>query len=321
MRPASKNSLEQAIESTSRALVSVHLSHRSPSDGSYLCPDCSAAVIPVRGSVYRWHFRHYQTRECCHSASETPLHKRGKAIIAEAREITVPADRLTTQERRLSIDRCELEKRVGRVQYDALLHTDVGPVAVEIYVTHRVDEHKAEKLAVIKIPCVEITLSPTDDSATSSDWVLHDAPREWVHEPSTRVDASDQKEQPNRYGTHGFATNDGVSIQWLIDGWHDVKAHCTDWLDRTVVSRGGTPIACPSMDNFDRACLEFLCTSEIEGLQGLVDIGKQRLNGIHAMSARAELRRAQHKRKRLFPADLVLESESKDRVLATAADS
>lgn len=307
MRQLSGNSLLRATNAGTGTLVSIKDTHLAPRGEELLCPDCKGRVIPSRGSVYRWHFRHFIAGDCCHSISETPLHKSAKAVIAKATEITLPAGGFFGSAHRVAIEKCELEKRDDRVRFDALLHTNKGQIAIEICVTHRVDECKINKLTAIGVPCVEITLSADNEPSDLADEVLQRAPRDWAYEPGATCDpvagdrfvdtlnkkaqslapqASVQHEQECAYktkktfhrasGSRSRAELDTKKsslayIRCLIVTWEKHLRPCTNYLGRINAERGSAQTSASGVDNYSVARLIAFCEVEIEQLKTLVE--------------------------------------------------
>jgi hypothetical protein len=123
---------------------------------------------------------------------ESELHFFAKTLLAEKLWLWIPAVQAKAAGRTEPIsDRqqfrfsaVKVEKADGNVRPDLLLVTDRGKTLhVEIYVRHRVDPIKLEKLRSRGISSVEIDLSKLDwdDRGAWNDAILETAPREWLH--------------------------------------------------------------------------------------------------------------------------------------------
>ena len=158
---------------------------------SCLCYECRQPVLAKQGLKVRWHFAHHAPTNC-RPTPESELHFFAKTLLAEKLWLWIPAVQAKAAGRTEPIsDRqqyrfsgVKVEKADGNVRPDLLLVTDRGKVLhIEIYVRHRVDPFKLEKLRERGISSVEIDLSKLDwdDRGAWSDAILETAPREWLH--------------------------------------------------------------------------------------------------------------------------------------------
>jgi uncharacterized protein (DUF2384 family) len=156
-----------------------------------LCYECGQPVLAKQGSKVRWHFAHHAPTNC-RPTPESELHFFAKALLAERLWLWIPAveakaagrtERISDRQQ-YRFSGVKAEKADGNVRPDLLLVTDGGKVLhIEIYVRHRVDPIKLEKLRGRGISSVEIDLSKLDwdDRGAWDDAILETAPREWLH--------------------------------------------------------------------------------------------------------------------------------------------
>lgn len=132
------------------------------------CPACDAPLVAKKGALRLHHFAHATDTDCA-SSVETALHLAAKEILASRRQIVLPAVEVELYSRRhssvlapeqaYSLDRVQLERRVGSVVPDVLAYVRGRALAVEIRVTHAVNAAKAAHFRSIGLSAVEIDLS------------------------------------------------------------------------------------------------------------------------------------------------------------------
>ncbi len=121
------------------------------------------------------HFAHQSGSDCA-TGAETALHLAAKQLVADKRWLRLPALDVYASRRDPELglfearqwfgaddvwrfDRAALEQSVGPVRPDVLgFVADVGH-AVEIRVTHKVDEPKLRQLSTLRLPSIEVDLS------------------------------------------------------------------------------------------------------------------------------------------------------------------
>lgn len=116
------------------------------------CPGCGEPVVARKGAIRVLHFAHLNHSTCL-GAPESALHTAAKQVLAELDQIDLPEYRyrpyferptwkslpdggLVVPGRTVSIDRCELEVRIGTIVADAVVWRGDRPLAIEVVVTH-----------------------------------------------------------------------------------------------------------------------------------------------------------------------------------------
>ena len=155
------------------------------------CPDCSGRMIARHRRVRRWHFAHYGCVSC---EGMTWLHRTAQRVLVDQRRITVPDYEQSIGEKRLEFSEVHEEAAVGSRRVDCLCVMEDGyEIAVEIRVTHEVDEEKLADLRsanphrdIIEIDLVSLRSSATNrqelieavcDSPQRIRWLFSAEPR------------------------------------------------------------------------------------------------------------------------------------------------
>ncbi|MBR6385759.1 MAG: hypothetical protein IKS03_06550 [Ruminococcus sp.] len=139
-----------------------------------ICPACGSNLIARKGEINSHHFAHSSSSEC-KGGYETSLHLLAKEILSETGEILLPPIKLIDEcnatnacligkHRIKKIDNVYTEKRTGDIIPDLILEKGKRELIVEIYVTHKVDDAKLQKIKDLGISAIEIDLSKTDKS-------------------------------------------------------------------------------------------------------------------------------------------------------------
>lgn len=133
------------------------------------CPACGEALVAKKGSRMIHHFAHHAGHNCEYGY-ESSLHLAAKEILSKAKRITLPPvyvvfpdsykkDELVCEAKEIAIEKVELEKRFGDVIPDVVVYAGGKQFFVEVYVTHRIDDEKLNKLRNADISTIEIDLS------------------------------------------------------------------------------------------------------------------------------------------------------------------
>lgn len=134
-----------------------------------ICPACGEPLIAKQGEKKTHHFAHQSTVNCEYGY-ESSLHLLSKEILSETQIFRIPPVEVHFREshklpvevsdsKDIKIDEVKLEHRIGGIIPDVVLYSGEKEFLVEIYVTHRVDEEKLEKIRALDISVIEIDLS------------------------------------------------------------------------------------------------------------------------------------------------------------------
>lgn len=147
------------------------------------CAACNAPLVARKGEINQHHFAHFVEPENCAEARETALHKFAKAIICEALDVHLP-DNLNLG----VMQSAKPEEWLDGIRPDVLAQFD-EPVAIEIFVAHKVPIEKLQKLTLRKLATLEIDLSRYHNNGNRNeeqwrDLILRTAPRFWLFQPA-----------------------------------------------------------------------------------------------------------------------------------------
>ena len=132
-----------------------------------------------KGDRVAHHFAHY-SGHTCEYGFESSLHLAAKDIISKAKKFVIPAvylnfpksekeKQLLFPSREIFVDDVKLEQRYGNIVPDIVLISKGKELFIEIFVTHRIDEVKLEKLKQANISTIEIDLSKQQTLLTSEE--------------------------------------------------------------------------------------------------------------------------------------------------------
>lgn len=144
-----------------------------------VCPSCEENLVAKKGTERVHHFAH-RSGHNCEYGYETSLHLAAKDILSNAKEFMLPEvfvefpnsnkeKQLLSSARRIPIDNVKLEKRYCDMIPDIVLVSGEKVLIVEIFVTHRIDDIKLEKIKNANISTIEIDLSKQDKTITKED--------------------------------------------------------------------------------------------------------------------------------------------------------
>lgn len=133
-----------------------------------VCPSCKAPLIARQGEKNIHHFAH-ASGASCDGAYETSLHLAAKEVLREEMHIVLPAATMTLNNNRApiefapeldhKIDSIELEKKLGTTIPDVTAIIARNKLAIEIKVTHGIDDEKLARITEEGISTLEIDLS------------------------------------------------------------------------------------------------------------------------------------------------------------------
>ena len=124
-----------------------------------VCPSCGTALIARKGAKREHHFAHASNINCT-GGVETALHMLAKNLLFTYKAIFLPDIDKKNKGTLRQYQTAELECRdYGTFIPDAVLKNGSEVLAIEILVTHAVDEKKEEKIKEAQLPSLEIDLS------------------------------------------------------------------------------------------------------------------------------------------------------------------
>lgn len=136
-----------------------------------VCPSCYTELEAHKGTSKKHHFQHH-SKTSCKGALETALHLLAKQIIEESSSFLLPPVSVglikgkpplkLVDARKIQIDRVWVEKAYKDIKPDLVVKAGKEIIALEIFVTHKVDEEKAAKIKQYGFPTIEIDLSNID---------------------------------------------------------------------------------------------------------------------------------------------------------------
>lgn len=119
------------------------------------CKECGSKLIAKQGDIKIHHFAHENGNDNI-KCSETALHLLAKEIIYEEKKIPSIINNQITF---IPADVIEKEKSLGDIKPDIYAEINGKPLAVEIAVSHPIDDIKLNKIRNHKITTYEIILS------------------------------------------------------------------------------------------------------------------------------------------------------------------
>lgn len=142
-----------------------------------ICPQCHSVLIAHKGKKNIHHFKHYNSKEC-EKGYQTSLHLLAKEIISNEKRIVIPPVSysfnynnkfIDIPETEVQIDKVELETKTGDIIPDIVLYHGKQILLIEIYVTHKINEEKLNKIKSLGLSTIEIDLSQTDREISYED--------------------------------------------------------------------------------------------------------------------------------------------------------
>lgn len=197
--------------------VLIHISEsKRGSQCDCICPACHSPLIAKQGAVVSHHFAH-ERNPSCEWAAESILHIRAKNILAKAMRMRLPsfsvdngrwqlvgkwwdyrrARHTFCKETMVTLDSVELEVRLGWVVPDIVATIQGKRLAIEIFVTHPVNEEKKLKLIEMGLSCVEIGILPEESDLSDDELreiLVEDAERKtWIYNKKYHLQAEEIK--------------------------------------------------------------------------------------------------------------------------------
>ena len=215
------------------------------------CPECGDKLLPRMGAVNVWHFAHERNKEC-NANFESNLHKYAKEVIKNNNKIKVPwltvkgYFELDKANKLLIADMQKWDKEnvenISREMYldssirnykwigaeikiddfipDCVIEIAGKRVAIEIFVTHGVDEVKARKAKESDIDMIEIYLGGIENEMFEEGfdlekYILEDAIRLWIYK--TKIETKDKEIYERVYNTKHYVVNTKYTRPELIE--------------------------------------------------------------------------------------------------------
>jgi len=138
------------------------------------CPKCKEPLTAFKGKKIAHHFKHRADSDCT-GAYMTALHEAVTVILNKKKVLAVPPVKceargsdlegkpyyeletlLEVDDTQWRIHASETEKYLGDIRPDVYAQTSKGPLALEVFVTHAVDDEKKEKLKQHNLPTLEL---------------------------------------------------------------------------------------------------------------------------------------------------------------------
>lgn len=119
------------------------------------CAECHGALIAKQGNIKAHHFAHASGNDSI-KCSQTALHLLAKEIIAEEKRIPAFVDGTIAF---VAVDSVEQEKNLGDIKPDLYAEYNGKPIAIEIFVSHAIDDEKFTKIQHHRLTTFEINLS------------------------------------------------------------------------------------------------------------------------------------------------------------------
>ncbi|MDD5581274.1 MAG: competence protein CoiA family protein [Methylobacter sp.] len=179
-----------------------------------LCPKCGTLLIAKKGDIRKHHFAHYNY-ENCQGAQETALHLLAKDILYQEKCVCLPHLPGTPATNIKSFDQVSLEVRELGLVFDALGYADNEKLAIEIKVTHEIDERKRQIVINHGIQMIEIDLSDYLSSEKNRpeivEAVINSAPRYWINPLPAIEQKIESIDMINKATIAGFKLASGYS--------------------------------------------------------------------------------------------------------------
>lgn len=137
------------------------------------CPACGATLVAKKGDIVAHHFAHYKQDDCKYGY-ETSIHLGIKRVLESEKKFLFPALEGTsyfetpetlTKQVLLPLDTVRSEIWLNGIIPDIVVQIGKSQCLIEVFVTHRVDAGKIEKIKRLGIAAVEIDLSHIDRTA------------------------------------------------------------------------------------------------------------------------------------------------------------
>lgn len=244
---------------TEEKTLLTHLGYGSLSDGSIVhisqvvcglgcnckCIGCKKPLIAKKGDVNIHHFAHKSQEHDSIKCNESILHKLGKLIILQSELVKTPPysreisagidllgnyhnDQYSYDSEVLKLHAVLLEKQskdpmnpMDSYKPDISARCPLGPIHIEIVVTHDVDKIKHKKVINNGTSMFTIDISgidPLSDFETIRKYVIYDAPRQWIFH--AKAESIIQK---TKYDMRGKIDNINLKLKDIVLRHYDIN--------------------------------------------------------------------------------------------------
>lgn len=223
------------------------------------CPSCGERLVAKKGNKVVHHFAHKANSECV-AGYQTSLHLLAKEILAESKTLLIPKvsidfskygdtykETIISEPKMIDIDKVELEQKQGEIIPDIIVYCGGKKIYVEIYVTHRIDDCKLEKIKNCGISTIEIDLSQTDrfiskdmlkealiEKTDNKTWVFNSVEKIWYDRfinqseilkiSGNRAKNCPIRKRKDQYGNiYALHFNDCYDCKYCIDVMHNIE--------------------------------------------------------------------------------------------------
>jgi len=244
-----------------------------------ICPACQQILVAKnsKNNSRVHHFAH-ATRTDCRYARETSLHLLAKEILSESKVFLLPPLytsehmlKCIDNEKLITIQEVRVEKKdVGGVKPDIIIYDHDGNMFfVEIYVTHKVDNDKINRIKTEKINTIEIDLSKINRLLTKAElkqiletdiklkkWIYNDKMEEYIFDKSEKLKSNFRH---NNYSIeHNMERNNGEFRQCKKCG----KRLKVDFVKRVGYYKCDGHPCCTYSEKATKACVR--CSANME---------------------------------------------------------
>ena len=186
-----------------------------------ICPACKSRLVARKGQKKQAHFAHYKIYECI-GGYETSLHLLAKEVLEKEQcfsipELSMPNENyesgLISKERVIQTEEVVIEPSYDGIVPDLFIKAKGRTLLIEIYVTHKVDEVKGNKVRNKKSSMIEIDLSKINREITYmelKDILINNSTNKvWVYNNVKEHCREDLRRIAKQYivKTHGLASH------------------------------------------------------------------------------------------------------------------
>ena len=201
-----------------------------------ICPKCKQPLV-ARNRDFddrkrKPYFAHHDKNAKCEGAKMTVLHKLAQQIIKESKAVMLPEYRgrfyRRLAEKKTFVD-VQLEESFDKSRPDCI-GKFIGDnnkeqfLWIEIYVTHKVDEEKKEKIKKNNVSCIEIDLSDMIDTDYSIEKITKRLQedknnREWINNPE--YNDRDEELSRQRISQRKIVDPEKEFFEKLVEKWYE----------------------------------------------------------------------------------------------------